>query len=397
MTIGFDASRAFEEKRSGTENYSYQLLRALLKIDRKNKYIVYVRRQPILQGETFKGRPNVWVKQLRWPRLWTQGGLALATWKDNLDLLFVPAHTLPVLRRSGLPTVVTIHGLEYEYLPEHYKVPQKYYLTSSTRYAVNHSSQLIAVSQFTKDDLIRRLGAESEKITVVSEGVDAKRFGKKLSHAEKGKMHKDLGITSPYVLFVGVIQPRKNLVRLIEAFARLKKHETKTDIGNVNLGSRSETQHDDLDSLALVIAGKLGWMYDDVLRMPGKLGVADQVKFIGFVEDEHLPVLFQEAELYVQPSLTEGFGLPVLEAMAARTPVVSSRAGALAEVVGNAGLLVEPTSVDELSEAMKLVLSSQELREGLVEKGLRRVKQFTWERTARATLSVFESAVRQEK
>ena len=397
MIIGFDASRAFGTERGGSENYSYQLLKALLKIDKKNKYIIYTRGRAKglypSEGSALSKQANVWIKPISWPKLWTQGGLALATWKDSLDVLFVPAHTLPVLGKSGLPTVVTIHGLEYEYLPEHYKIPQKYYLTWSTRYAVKQASRLISVSEFTKSELVKRLGADPDKISVIHEGVDIQRFKKTYREKEKSEVLRSYGIRKPYVLFVGVIQPRKNLVRLIEAFSKVVNTRY-DDENNVNPSVRSDARIYDFPNLRLVIAGKMGWMYEEILKAPKKYGVEDRVVFTGYVADQDLPIVLQEAQAYIQPSLTEGFGLPVLEAMAAGAPVISAKAGALPEVVGDAGLLVDPKSVEEMSEAMKLLARQRELGEGLREKAYKRIKDFTWEKAAKETIKVLEEAIK---
>lgn len=370
MRIGFDASRAFAVERTGTENYSYEILKALVKLDHWNQYLVFTRNRVSSQVRQQFGA--VKFKRIGWPSLWTQAGLALATWRRRLDVLFVPAHTLPVLRQPNLPTVVTIHGLEYEYLPEYYKFPQKLYLTWSTRYAVRFATSLLAVSKFTASDLVRRLGAERSKITVVHEGVDAKRFSKKYSDKLTRSVLIKYGITKPFVLFVGVVQPRKNLVRLVEAFS-IAAGDGKTQ---------------------LVIGGKLGWIYDEIIKAPRKLGIEERVNFIGFIKDEDLPLIMQEAEVYIQPSLTEGFGLPVLEAMAAGTPVVAAKSGALPEVVGKAGLLVNPRSVADMARALRIILEEKDLREGLIEKGFKKAREFSWEKAAKETLTVLIKAAK---
>ncbi|MCH7951954.1 glycosyltransferase family 4 protein [Patescibacteria group bacterium] len=375
MVIGLDASRAFVAKRSGTENYSYQLLRAMIAAGSTYTFVVYTRGE-VAPPKDFV-RKNVRFREIGWPRLWTQGGLALASWRDTLDVLFIPAHTLPVLRRPKLPTVVTIHGLEYEYLPEHYRFPQKIYLTWSTRYAVRFATTLIAVSQFTKKELVKRLRADENTISVVHEGVDAEVYSKSYNDKEKSIALEALGVLKPYVLFVGVVQPRKNLVRLIKAFSQLT--------GSIPV------------NLSLVIAGNLGWMYRKILAAPKKYGVKDRVKFVGFVDEKQLPILMQEAEILVQPSLTEGFGLPVLEAMAAGTPVVVAKAGALPEVVGRAGILVDPLSVDDLAQGMAKILVSQTLRNHLRERGLSWCRRFSWKRAADETLGVLRDAAEKSK
>ena len=346
MIIGIDASRSLIKERTGTENYAYHLIKNLLEIDKKNEYRLYNK------------------KNIPWPYLWTQGGLALECLLRPPDILFIPSHTLPVIRRSSLKTIVTIHGLEYEYLPEHYKFPQKLYLNKSTEYAVKRATRLIAVSQWTKNQLVDRLGADPKKISVVHEGV------KKIENCKACGFLRNVRIeNSPYVLFVGTIQPRKNLVRLIEAFSSL------------------QTQG---QALNLKIAGKRGWMDKEILAAPKRFRVGERVKFLGYVNDQKLARLYQNALFFILPSLCEGFGLPVLEAMTYGCPVIVAKAGALPEIVGQAGLLVNPKSVSEIASAMKLMIDNRELREALREKGYQRVKQFSWQKTARKTVKIFQ-------
>ena len=180
---------------------------------------------------------------------------------------------------------------------------------------------------------------------------------------------KSSGSSRPYILFVGTVQPRKNLVRLIQAFSSLQVQG---------------------QALNLVIAGKFGWMYDEILSAPKKFGVEKSVKFLRYVDDQKLAQLYQSALFFILPSLCEGFGLPVLEAMAYGCPVIAAKAGALPEVVGKAGLLVNPKKTGEITKAMKLMIENQELREALREKGYQRVKQFSWQKTARETVKIFK-------
>lgn len=347
MIIGIDASRALIKERTGTENYTYHLIKNLLEFDRKNEYRLYTR------------------ENIAWPRFWTQGGLALECWLRPPDILFIPSHTLPLVRRPSLKTVVTIHGLEYEYLPQYYQFPQKLYLNKSTEYAVRHATHLIAVSQWTKDQLVSRLKADPRKITVVHEGVVVTPRTVALSEVERDSS--EVGRHGAYILFVGTIQPRKNLVRLIQAFSMI--HNSK---------------------LQLLIAGKLGWLYDEILAAPQRFGVEKQVRFLGYVTELELAGLYRNALFFILPSLCEGFGLPVLEAMTHGCPVIAAQAGALPEIVGQAGLLVNPARVDEISQAMKLLLANRELREAFREKGYQRVKQFSWRKAALETLKVFK-------
>lgn len=350
MIIGIDASRAGLADKTGTENYSSELIQELLALPEasRHKWRLYNR------------------QNIPWRRFWTQGGLALELLKHPPDVLFIPAHTLPIIRRSKIKTVVTIHGLEYEYLPEFYKFPQKLYLNKSTEYAVKHADRLIAVSRWTKTQLVNRLGADPEKITVIHEGVGQRILASKIYHLTSDyarQIRHKYNLPKNYILFVGTIQPRKNLVRLIEAFSKI---------------------YDLKSNISLVIAGKLGWMYEEILAA----AKSKPVKFIGRVAEADLAAVYKMAQLFVWPSLMEGFGLPVLEAMTLGVPVICSNRGALPEVAGKAALMVDPEDTAGIAGAIQLVLTNSELREGLIEAGFRQAARFSWERAAKLTLKV---------
>lgn len=368
-TIGVDASRGFISEKTGTETYSSELIQALLKLPEAAKFNwrLYVK-QPI--KENFSD--NVEVVVIPWKRFWTQAGLALELNRRPVDTLFIPAHTLPALRPKGIKTVVTIHGLEYEFLPEYYQFPQKLLLNRSTEYAVREADRLIAVSNWTKKQLVERLKADPKKISVIHEGV-----GQRFLHLKEYGLNKTLArqvrhkysLPDKYLLFVGTIQPRKNLVRLIEAFSNIS-----------HLGS----------NIYLVIAGKIGWLAEEIYQAPKKFGVADRVKFLGRVADPDLPAVYSLATVFVWPSLMEGFGLPLIEAMTCGVPIITSSRGALPEVAGEAALIVDPENVSQLAEAIKLMLESPELRQALVEKGYRQSAKFNWIATAKKTIAMLK-------
>ena len=291
-----------------------------------------------------------------------------------------------------MKTVVTIHGLEYEYLPEFYDWRKKWFLNKSTEYAVRFADKIIAVSEWTKSQLVDRLQADSDKIEVVHEGI-GKRFVTnrgKLSKKHERFVRQKYGLHKNYILFLGTIQPRKNLVRLIEAFSMMTSESSELALRDRSDAS-SELEVRNSASIQLVIAGKEGWMAEEIYEAPKKYGVEDKVKFIGRVAETDLPAVYQMADLFVWPSLMEGFGLPVLEAMQMGVPVVTSDRGALPEVTGEAGLQIDPENVRELAEAIELVLNSQELRDGLVEKGYKQVKKFSWHKAAKETLAVLSA------
>lgn len=385
MVIGFDGSRAFTDKRTGTENYSFQLLKNLAKIDKKNKYIVYLRTQDL----ALQGWPkNFQFKIINWPRLWTQGGLALQTFKDKLDVLFVPSHTLPLIKRPGLKTVVTVHDLGSEYLPGMHQLKQRLYLSLMQRYQLKTASKIIAVSKATKEDLVKRIGLDQKKIEVVYEGYDNSLYKSVKNDLLISTLKYYELLTNNYYLFVGTVQPRKNLERVILAYSQA--------INDYRLTINEKDKKKNLKSLIinhkspdLVIAGSKGWLSDEIYALPKKLGIEDRVKFLGYVPDKDLPALYSGAIAFVYPSLFEGFGLPILEAQACGCPVITSDISSMPEVSGDGALLVDPYSVEEIAEVMVRV-KSQESRVKIMKAGLENVKRFSWEKCAREVLHILE-------
>ena len=370
MNIGYDASRAFIGNRTGTENYSFQILKNLIQIDQSNKYYIYLRQLASSQSVALSTQGDALNNNLKFipipfPRLWTQAGLAKQTFKDHLDVLFIPAHTIPLIRRPGLKTVVTVHDLGAEFLPKTHQIKQRLYLNLMTHHQLKSATHIITVSKATKEDLIKRVGIPEKKITVVYEG-----YNKELFKPQKGDTLnitlKQFGLKNQeYFLFVGTIQPRKNLARLIEAFAALNNPPK------------------------LILAGSKGWLSDEIYELPKKLGIEDSVKFLGYVPDEKLPALYSGAKAFLFPSLFEGFGLPVLEAMACGCPVLTSNISSLPEVAGKAAILVNPYSVEEIAQGIEEI-KTQDTRNKLIKSGFEHVKKFSWEKAARETLLVLE-------
>lgn len=368
MIIGIDASRAFVEDPAGPEYYSWHLIKNLTKVDRDNQYILYLRPN---QKVNFKLPKNFKPKTLFFPHLWTQAGLAIETVLNPPAVIFVPSHTLPLLTRilrPQLPIVVTVHGLEGKYLPQSGHKLTHFYRNWSIEWAVRFAHRLIAVSNDTKNDIIKTYKISSNKIKVIHEGVDLKSFQK----VDKTKNLKNYGF-GKYILFVGTIQPRKNLIRLIEAFSHLSNKK-----------------------ISLVIAGKLGWLYDKVLEAPRVFGVKDRVFFLGRVPDPDLPRLYRHARVFVLPSLTEGFGLPILEAQAAGVPVAAANSGALPEVAGDGALFFNPLRVGQITKALEKLLRPQSTKT-LIKRGIENAKKFSWENTAYNTAKLLREVGRKTK
>lgn len=399
MLIGFDASRAFVSQPTGTENYSLNLLKALIKVDQINTYRVYLRQEINVRRFIRKIPKNFSFKVIRPVRLWTQIGLALETWQVPVQLLFVPAHTLPILRNPKVKSVVTIHDLGVEYLPGSHQFPQRLYLDFAGKYASKHADALIAVSRATGADLVTRYRVDRKKIFVVHEGVD-RGFFKPQSPKEIQKVKSKYQIDGKYILFVGTIQPRKNLEMLIKAFAKLAKGRSSSE-------GRGAT-------LTLVIAGKPGWDYEPIIAAPKKFGVEKYVKFIGRVADPDLPALYSGASAFAFPSLFEGFGLPILEALSCGCPVIASDIGPHREILEKlakgrsssegrgtsltrqiakkdkleAMVLAKPTSVDQWTQFLYQAITKDNKEVDFSNIGL---KKFSWDEAAAKTLKVFEA------
>ncbi|OGY26401.1 MAG: hypothetical protein A2Z42_04525 [Candidatus Woykebacteria bacterium RBG_19FT_COMBO_43_10] len=367
MIVGIDASRIAREDKTGTENYSANIIKALAQVDRKNHYVLYFNKIP----RFFEiGQTNFSTRVLPATRFWTQGRLAFECFLRPPDILFVPAHTIPVIRRPILKTVVTVHDLGAQFLAEYHQYPQKIYLNWSTEYVAKFATHLISISKSTKKDLMSTLKVPGKKISVVYEGVDRDVFYPRTKE-EIERVKVKYGLTKRYFIYVGTIQPRKNLVRLITAFARAKLRETD-----------------------LVLVGSQGWLTDEINAAPKKFSVSNHVRFLGYVDNEDLPTLYSGALGLTFPSLYEGFGLPILEAFACDCPVLTSETGATAEIAQTAAFLVDPLDTEAIAKGIKKLATDRALRAELRKKGRERTVGFSWEKTAEQTIKVFEKVYR---
>jgi glycosyltransferase involved in cell wall biosynthesis len=375
MHIVIDA-RYVARRQSGVGAYTQRLISGLATIDGANQYTCLVEaREP---GLTVR-HPNV----AEWPTrvsfedhlrgdLWLLAYLPLRLRARRAHVYHGPAVFLPHVK-LGFRTVVTIHDLVSFLFPE--TVPRKYslYMRLMTRLAVRSADRIIAVSRATKVDLERVLGVSPDKIVVIHEAVGPEFAGPHPPEAVAAAVAR-YGLRQPYILFVGNLEPRKNLARLIDAFAELRR---RTPAGSPR------------PQLALV--GTPAWLHGGIFRTVEAHGLGDDVVFTGYVPLEDLPRLYAGAACFAFPSLYEGFGLPMLEAMAAGAPVVASRAGSVPEVAGDAALLVDARVPSELADAIESVLGDAVLRERLVARGRVRARGFHWETVARQTLAVYEA------
>lgn len=374
MLIGIDASRALSAQRTGTENYSLQVIRHLLALDSPHHFRLYCARSPqpgLFDLPAARPNPRVEVRVIPFPRLWTHLRLSLEVTQHPPDVLFVPSHVLPILhpRRS----VVTVHDLGYHLFPAAHKPLDRAYLDYSTRFNAHSAARVLADSQATRDDLVRFIGVAADKVTVVYLGRDETLYPV-TDAASRAATLQRLGLAAPgqpvppYILYVGTVQPRKNLVRLLDAFALVRP------------------QHPEL---RLVLAGKLGWLSEPIVQRAAALG--DAVLFPGFVPDADLPALLTGALAFAFPSLHEGFGFPVLEAQACGTPVLAANTSSLPEVAGDAALLVDPLDTEAIAAGLLRLVDDAALRGRLRAAGFANLARFSWQRCAEQTLEALEA------
>jgi len=368
--IGIDA-RIPRPEMSGVEYSIYHLLEHLPTVAPEFRFVIYHSSgvSPAHDaGESAVCRKRALLPtSLRAVRIfWQQALLPRRARLDGLDLLHAPAYTAPI--RANLPVVLTIYdtiALKFPHLCKrlnalHYRM----FMPPSARRA----ARIIVPSETTRDDVVRTMGIAPEKIRVVPLGVPAE-FQPVDDPKKLAAVRAELNLPERYILFSGNLEPKKNLTALIQAFAEARRSGRVTH--------------------RLVIAGRKAWRYSNIFRMARELRLAGMIRFLGRVPRPLLPALYSGADVFAFPSLYEGFGLPPLEAMACGTPVVTTTAGAIPEVVGNAALTVSPGSVRELRIAIEKVLANQFLRRHLRELGLNRAAQFSWQQTARRTADVY--------
>lgn len=370
MKVCIDVSAAVH-RRAGLGRYAQELVRALV-AQGEHEYTAFYHQRgqahldpPIDQmpqmGTRFSVKPWRLLTMLTY-----LSGVSLDRKFGRFDLLHATEHLLPFLRR--IPTVFTLHDLIFRFDPASHLPLNRTYLNLMMPRFLRQARAIIAVSECTRQDAMRLYGVPGDKIHVIAEGVDA-RF-KPVNHAGRlGHIRSSYNLPEQFILCLGTIEPRKNLPVLFEVLAARRERG--------------------LEMWHLVIVGKPGWLYEPIFRRVSELGLQDQVHFAGYVGDHDLPAIISAASVLAMPSRYEGFGLPVLEAMACGTPVVCSDASSLPEVAGKAALLVPPEDVHGWDQALERVLSEVTLHAQMREQGLAQAAQFTWEQAARQTADLY--------
>jgi len=361
MIVGIDASRAVKPNRTGPENYSFDLIRHMIALDKKNKYILYA---PHLPSDDWPSAENVRWEIVQGRRLWSQIHLAKHLRVRPPDVLFIPSHVVPLL--SKLPTVVTIHDLAYKYFPSSYRPFERRYLDLTTAVSATKAKMIITPSKATKQDLVREYRVEPDKITVIPHSYNEEVFNSRRKLPEPP-------IRGAYFIYVGRIEEKKNLKLLIDAFAIVARER---------------------NPVSLVLSGKNGYGFELIQRrirqLPPK--IANQIIQPGFLPQYDLLRYLKHATGFVFPSWYEGFGLAVLEAMAMGLPVICSNTSSLPEVTADAAVLLAPKNPLSWAGAMSRVLNQPNYAKALREKSLKRAEAFSWDRSAKTTLEVISHA-----
>ena len=378
MIIGIDIRMLARGARTGVEEYTLNLLSRLIPLDKSVHYKLF-----------YNGWRKVDLNPLDYPWL-KEKNVELVSYKipnrlldlsarfsnypkidkllKGIDVFFSP-HIFPAALSKNCPSVITFHDLSFRIHPEFYSFSKNFWHFSvNPKKLAKRATKIITVSESTRDDLVNFYGIKPSKIKVIYSGINCES---RITNYESRilKIRKKYNLPEKYILYLGTLEPRKNIVSLIKAFEEFKK--------TYNLQPTTYN---------LVVAGAKGWLYKNIFEAAKNSPVKNDIIFTGFIDDQDKPALYQSAELFVYPSFYEGFGFPPLEAMACGTPVITSDFSSLPEAVGDAALMINPYDVDQLAMAMREILSDENLKNELIEKGFKQVEKFSWQKCARETL-----------
>jgi glycosyltransferase involved in cell wall biosynthesis len=371
MRIAFDAT-ALPPMLGGAGNYIVHLLNALRALPTGDELIVLTKARDVDRLGPWNGgaRPVVAATESRPLRLaWEQALLPGLLRRLDVDVLHSPHYTMPLAARR-CARVVTFHDMIFLLAPEFHQRAKVAFFQRMIRAAAARADHIIADSDATRDDTMRLLDVAADRITTVPLAADP-RFRPVRDRAVLSDVRRRYALAERFILTVGTLEPRKNVMAVVRVLRGLQDR-----------GIQCE----------LAVAGMKGWRYGPLFEELSRSALVDRVKFLGFVPTEDLPALYSLADVFMYPSLYEGFGIPPLEAMSCGTPVIASNRSSIPEVVGNGGILINPEDVDQMTEAAARLLQDPESARQLSVRALERAAQFSWERTARQTQQVYARA-----
>lgn len=396
MRIGIDARTILNPEKgeaAGIGHYTYQLIRHLLIIDKENDYFLFfdkrVQQKRLRKFEQknvrFRFFPFISYKRFL-PSAYRNFLITAFISRENLDIFHSPIPSLP--RGYKAPTVITVHDLTIYKFPELYTEKELIFLKSDISAAVRSAEGIIAVSQSTKKDLNEIFGISAEKIKVIYHGIDA-RFFRKCASEEIKKVKKRYGIKKEYLLFLGTLEPRKNILRIVEAYERFRDRLVHLPQLKPEDQIKENLKGYSVD-YQLVLAGQPGSHFEEIKKRIDESKYKDDIILPGYIDADDLDQLFEGAKLFIFPTLYEGFGIPVIEAMANGVPVITSNISSLPEIAQGRAILVNPFNVAEISQAIFDLLTNKQLYNEISQKGREKAMEFDWEKTAKETLNFYK-------
>jgi glycosyltransferase involved in cell wall biosynthesis len=364
VKIGFDLTIT-KINQAGTSVYANSLATALQNLDAENVYQVFATRQQrdMSERKTLRSQMQTIYRDMVWMHVL----LPWQVYRTQVDILHMPANVIPMF--SSCPTVVTILDMIILQTPQYFTFWHRNYARIFVPLAAKYASMILTISEQSKRDIVRQLNVSPDKVTITYPAASPKF--RPVSEQEIAQIRSQYSLGS-FILTVGALEPRKNISRLLQAFALLRRSGF---------------------SFQLVQAGPPGWFFDGILAEANRLGLQDSVRFLGRVPLDDLVRLYNAASVFVYPSLYEGFGLPALEAMTCGCPVITSNMSSLPEVVGEAGMMIDPYDVQQLADAIQRVLEDKALAQDMRQQGLERASLFSWQRCARETLNVYHQVL----
>ncbi|MBU0613175.1 glycosyltransferase family 4 protein [Patescibacteria group bacterium] len=379
MRIGIDCRNILNQKGevAGVGHYTYFLVKNILKTDKKNEYFLYFDYKMANKTKEFEQK-NVQIKFFPFsqykrymPFSYSHMLISAVLIKDKLDVFHAPAYACPLTYPGKI--VLTVHDLAIYRHPSWFPSGQSFSTKILVPKSIKKAVRIIAVSKATKRDIMKLFKTPSDKVSVVYEGVVPQKSIGKTKSVSKTIIQRKYKIGEKYLFFIGTIEPRKNLVALIKAYNSLLLKNYK--------------KFKDYD---LVIAGKKGWKYEEIFKTIKDQKFNYKIRFLNYVSQEHKVALMKNATCFVFPTLYEGFGLPIAEAMSMGVPVITSKVSSMPEVSGDAALLIDPNKIVDIEKALAKVLANKRLREKMSKAGISQAKKFTWAKAAKETIKVYQ-------
>jgi glycosyltransferase involved in cell wall biosynthesis len=375
MIIGIDIRMLASGNKTGVEEYTCQLLKSMLPLNSEIKFKLFYsgyNKQEL--NFDWINLPNVELIDFKFPNRVLDTSLRFLDFPkmENLmgkmDIFFSP-HIFLTSNQKNCKKIATFHDLSFEKYPEFYSKSKNFWhFSMNPKRQAQKADRIIAVSNSTKQDLVEIYGIKPQKIKVIYSGLNP-LFKKEVTEEKKKEVSQKYKLSEKYILYLGTLEPRKNISSLIKAFAKSKQNGF---LRNTNT--------------KLVIAGTKGWLYQTIFNTASELNLAEEIIFTGFIEEEDKPALYEMAQLFIYPSFYEGFGFPPLEAMARKTPVITSNISSIPEAVEDAALIINPCNIDEIKQAMESIISDKKLAQKLIERGLGKIDKFNWEKCGKETL-----------